>query len=172
MVNINPIYLLEDRLFRKVGNFLRDDWRHTKNHLFGFGKGGRYVKKGQDLVSNFHLNSRDPAYSGHVAAAIENPTMSWSNLRKLGKKVDNFVSSEQNWNNSKGELMWELRSKGRAIKNGIDRGMTSAKRKAKKAGKGIAKATKSTAKGTAGAISTGAGLVGLGGIGLYNMTTD
>lgn len=151
---------------------MRDDWRHTKEHLFGFGKGGRYIKKGTKFTSSHHLNPSDLVFNTQALAGYENPNMSLRKLGKLRDKISDFANTEQNWHSSRNELMDELRSKGTAIKDSFGRGMSKLKKKAKKTGKGIKNTTISATKGTANAIGTTAGLVGLGGIGLYNMTTD
>ena len=173
-------------MFRKVGTFLRNDWQHTKNHLFGFGKGAKWVRKGKRFAREFGLDPNNLSLNAQEILAWENPTMSAGELNRISRKINNFIGSEQNWKDTKDVLFSELGDKYRSAKDGLSRAWDgtksgvsrawdstqgvrdSIKRKTVETGHKIKKGGSATASG----LATTAGVVGLGGLGLVNYTND
>lgn len=169
MKNLNPIYLIEANFWKKTGEYLKNDWRHTKEHLFGFGRGGRFVRKGKKIVKI--LGADATPENIRVASGAANGLVNKGSTRvKVNSEIDKFLNTQSDWQNSKDVLFSEIGDKYRGAKEGISKAWDKTKRGLKSAK--IGEKTKKVAHNTGSAIGTGVGLVGLGGVGLVGAAMD
>ena len=133
MNNTNPIYLTEDHFLKKLGNYLVNDAKYTKQRWFG-GKGRKYVNLGRKKVIFDKNLKSDPGALNDAANTVLNldiekmkhlkKPLSPSQETKYARDIDNYVQSMDTWNKSRSEFgdevgsIWDkIKSKFRRNKN-------------------------------------------------------